>query len=66
MKKQIGKVLLWVWALLFIVCLYAVFFVSWVWTFAIVLYVGASVLVLNFMAPQRPSGDESPREEDRV
>ena len=52
MKRWIAKGLLWTWAIVFVLCLYAVFFVSWTWTIAIVVYVVVSVLVLHFMAPQ--------------
>jgi membrane protein YdbS with pleckstrin-like domain len=66
MKLQIAKALIWAWALVFILCLYAVFFVSWLWTSAAVLYVLASVVALNFMAPQDRRNAESSKRDHRA
>lgn len=55
MKKQLIEVLKWTWAALLILCIFAVFFVSWIWTIVIVIYVVVSLVVLNFVAgPGRP------------
>jgi hypothetical protein len=64
MKRWIGNILWGLWALGFIGCMFGVFFVSWAWTFAMALYVGASILVLNFIAPPQQRGTSESQAED--